>query len=263
MLTLSSVSKRFGGLQVLHNMNLHIPNQGIYGLIGPNGAGKTTVFNLITGLLTPTGGQIEFAGQQLNGLPPHRIARRGIARTFQNIRLFKEMSLLENVLVALAEQHSYSTLRVLMPGRQFQSLERRERELARETLARVGLQRKADLFAGQLSYGEQRRLEIARALATRPKLLLLDEPAAGMNSAEKQELMKDVIKLGVDGLGILVIEHDMGFIMGLCERITVLNFGQVIAEGSPGEIRANPVVIEAYLGSESDAAAGQGSSGAS
>lgn len=260
MLTLASVSKRFGGLQVLHNVDLHIPERGIYGLIGPNGAGKTTVFNLITGLLTPTSGQIEFAGQQLNGLPPHRIARRGIARTFQNVRLFKEMSLIENVLVALAEQHSYSTLRVLLPGRHFRSMEQRERELARETLDRVGLQRKADLLAAQLSYGEQRRLEIARALATRPKLLLLDEPAAGMNSAEKQELMKDVIELGASGLSILVIEHDMRFIMGLCERITVLNFGQVIAEGSPGEIRGNSTVIEAYLGNESDAATPQGAS---
>ncbi|MBM4264193.1 MAG: ABC transporter ATP-binding protein [Deltaproteobacteria bacterium] len=258
MLTLSSVSKHFGGLQVLQRIDLEIAARGIYGLIGPNGAGKTTVFNLITGLLPPSEGTIEFLGQRLNGLPPHRIARAGIARTFQNIRLFKEMSLVENVLLALAEQHGASALRLLVPGRAFQTIERRERELALELLERMGLGNKANQFAGQLSYGEQRRLEIARALATRPKLLLLDEPAAGMNSAEKQQLMDDVIKLGNSGLSVLVIEHDMRFIMGLCERITVLNFGEVIAEGTPGEIRSNRVVVEAYLGNDDHAVPLQG-----
>ena len=255
MLKLASVSKHFGGLQVLQNLELVIPDRGIFGLIGPNGAGKTTVFNLITGLLPPSGGTLEFSGQILNRLAPHQITRSGIARTFQNIRVFKEMSLLENVLVALGEQGHYSALDIFMPGRQFRSLEQRERERALELLARVGLAGKAALFAGKLSYGEQRRLEIARALATEPKLLLLDEPAAGMNSVEKQQLMEEIVNLGASGLSILIIEHDMRFIMGVCQRITVLNFGAVIAEGSPGEIRANPAVIEAYLGIETEGAA--------
>jgi branched-chain amino acid transport system ATP-binding protein len=255
MLKLVSVSKHFGGLQVLRNLELVIPDRGIFGLIGPNGAGKTTVFNLITGLLRPSAGIIEFSGRVLNPLAPYQITRNGIARTFQNIRVFKEMSLLENVLVALGEQGDYSAMNIFMPGRQLRLLEKRERERALELLGRVGLAGKEALFAGKLSYGEQRRLEIARALATEPKLLLLDEPAAGMNSVEKQQLMEEIVNLGMSGLSILIIEHDMRFIMGVCQRITVLNFGAVIAEGSPGEIRANPAVIEAYLGVETEAAA--------
>jgi branched-chain amino acid transport system ATP-binding protein len=250
MLELSSVSKSFGGLQVLHGVNLKIPDRGIFGLIGPNGAGKTTVFNLITGLIAPSAGTIEFDGRRLNGLAPHRITRAGIARTFQNIRIFKEMSLIENVLVAVGEQRHYSAFRVFVPGIQFRASEQRERDQARAFLTRVGLSDKAELQAGTLSYGDQRRLEIARALATEPKLLLLDEPAAGMNLAEKQELMNEIVKLGASGISILIIEHDMGFIMGLCARITVLNFGQVIAEDTPDEIRAHPSVVEAYLGTD-------------
>jgi len=250
MLALSSIAKNFGGLQVLRGFNLSVPARGIFGLIGPNGAGKTTVFNLITGLLAPSAGTIEFAGYRLNGWAPHRITRAGIARTFQNIRVFKEMTVMENVLVALGERRHYGARQIFFPGRQIRMLEQREREQAREVLARVGLAAKSDSLAGQLSYGEQRRLEIARALATEPKLLLLDEPAAGMNSAEKQQLMGEVVKLGEAGLGIMIIEHDMRFVMGLCERITVLNFGEVIAEGTPDEIRANDAVVEAYLGQD-------------
>jgi branched-chain amino acid transport system ATP-binding protein len=246
MLRLSSLSKDFGGLRVLDNFDLTIPSRGIFGLIGPNGAGKTTVFNLITGLLAPSSGSIEFAGQRLNGLPPFMITRRGIARTFQNIRLFKEMTAEENVLVAMGDPQ-YGTLKALVPGA-YKRVEDSERQSARELLSRVRLSTKAHQRAGFLSYGEQRRLELARALATRPKLLLLDEPAAGMNAAEKQELMEEINKLEASGLSILLIEHDMRFVMGICAEIAVLNFGRWIAQGSPVEIRAHPKVIEAYLG---------------
>jgi branched-chain amino acid transport system ATP-binding protein len=248
MLTLSSLSKNFGGLQVLQDVSLTIPERGIFGLIGPNGAGKTTVFNLVTGLLAPSAGHIEFYGERLNGMPPHRVTRRGIARTFQNTRIFKEMTLIENVSVPLGSRPRYGALSVLLPTRRYREAERLETELARTLLAKVGLADRAERLAGTLSYGEQRRLEIARALATEPKLLLLDEPAAGMNSSEKQQLMEEIVKLDESGLSVLIIEHDMSFIMGLCREITVLNFGSVIARGAPDEIRASPAVIEAYLG---------------
>ena len=248
MLQLTAVSKYFGGLQVLDGLDLAIPERGVFGLIGPNGAGKTTVFNLITGLLAPTSGSIEFRGQRLNGMAPHRVTRCGLARTFQNVRLFKEMTLSENVLVALSGRQRSSPLSVFLPLPSYRRAVRREQERAHELLAKVGLTAKANLLAGSLSYGEQRRLEIARALATEPKLLLLDEPAAGMNTAEKLRLMEDLVKLHESGLALLIIEHDMRFIMGLCQQITVLNFGRVIACGAPDAIRAHPEVIEAYLG---------------
>ena len=254
MLTLTAISKNFGGLQVLEDVSLNIPARGIFGLIGPNGAGKTTVFNLITGMLAPTSGVIEFAGRRLNGMAPYQITRQGVVRTFQNIRIFKEMTLIENVLVALGDHPSYSAVSVLLPLPSRRQAETRERESARELLSRVGLADKAELFAGTLSYGEQRRLEIARALATGPKLLLLDEPAAGMNSAEKLLLMDEIIKLDDSGLSILIIEHDMRFIMELCQQIAVLNFGRLIAEGTPEEVRGNRAVIEAYLGSDEQTA---------
>jgi branched-chain amino acid transport system ATP-binding protein len=252
MLTLTSLSKSFGGLRVLDNLSLTLPASGIFGLIGPNGAGKTTVFNLITGLLTPSSGTIEFAGQRIDGIAPYQITRQGVARTFQNIRVFKEMTLLENVLVALGDHPRYSALSVLLPLRRYRQAELREESAARELLSRVALADKSGRLAGTLSYGEQRRLEIARALATDPKLLLLDEPAAGMNSAEKQQLMKEIVKLDDGGLRILMIEHDMGFIMGLCHQIAVLNFGRLIAQGTPEAIRTNPEVVEAYLGRDED-----------
>jgi len=250
MLTLSSISINFGGLQVLQDVNLTVPERAILGLIGPNGAGKTTVFNLITGLLVPSAGAIEFLDRRLNGLSPHRITRSGIARTFQNIRIFKEMTLLENVLIALGGRASYGAASVLLPWTGYREADRREKESARAFLAKVGLAEKAERWAGTLSYGEQRRLEIARALATEPRLLLLDEPAAGMNSVEKHQLVEEVVKLNDKGLTILIIEHDMNMIMGLCHEIAVLNFGSVIARGTPSEIRANPEVIEAYLGKD-------------
>jgi branched-chain amino acid transport system ATP-binding protein len=238
MLTFSSVSVHFGGLRVLEEVRLTVPEGRIFGLIGPNGAGKTTLFNLATGLLAPSAGAIEFSGARLNGLPPHRITRLGIARTFQNIRLFKEMTLTENVLVALAGRGSSSG-----GGRQ-------DRVVAHELLERMGLGGKPDRVAGTLSYGEQRRLEIARALATQPKLLLLDEPAAGMNGAEKQQVIDEIAGLNANGLTILLIDHDMSVIMGLCHEIAVLHFGKVIARGAPEKIRLDPAVIEAYLGQD-------------
>ncbi len=248
MLTLSGLSKNFGGLRVVEEVSLNIPERGISGLIGPNGAGKTTVFNLITGLLTPSAGAIDFSGRRLTGMAPYEITRLGIARTFQNIRVFKEMSLLENVLVAIGRQRFYGTIALMLGLPAHRAAERRERGMAQELLARVGLAHKVVLPAGNLSYGEQRRLEIARALATEPKLLLLDEPAAGMNTSEKQHLMELIRKLDEDGVSIFIIEHDMRFIMELCREITVLNFGRVIAQGKPAEIRSNRDVIEAYLG---------------
>jgi branched-chain amino acid transport system ATP-binding protein len=252
MLTLTGISKNFGGLQVLDEVTLKIPARGIFGLIGPNGAGKTTVFNLITGMLTPSSGTIEFAGCLINGMAPYQITRQGVARTFQNIRIFREMTLIANVLVPLGDHPGYSAFRALWPLSCHRPAEALEYDSARELLARVGLADKAERLAGTLSYGEQRRLEIARALATRPKLLLLDEPAAGMNSAEKLLLMDEIIKLEDSGLSLLVIEHDMRFIMGLCRQVAVLNFGRVIAQGTPEEIRANGAVIEAYLGTDDE-----------
>jgi branched-chain amino acid transport system ATP-binding protein len=252
MLTLDTVSKYFGGLEVLKDVNLTIPDVGIFGLIGPNGAGKTTVFNLITGLFVPDSGTIDFTGKRLNGLAPFAITRLGLARTFQNIRIFKEMTLLENVLVAMGDHPSYSVASTLLPWHRYRDAERRELNLARDLLHQVGLADKAGGLGGALSYGEQRRLEIARALATQPKLLLLDEPAAGMNSLEKQQLMEEIVKLEKGGLAILIIEHDMRFVMELSREITVMSFGRVIARGVPEQIRANTDVIEAYLGRDDE-----------
>jgi branched-chain amino acid transport system ATP-binding protein len=251
-LRLASLSRHFGGLQVLQDVNLEIPQSGIFGLIGPNGAGKTTVFNLITGLLPPTSGRIEFNGQNLAGRKPHDITRLGIARTFQNIRIFKDMSLLENVMVGLHAQLKYGSLGLLTSSGLFRSEERRARERARELLSWVKLDNKATAKADNLSYGEQRKLELARALATNPKLLLLDEPVAGMNSSEKDELMIEIRNISERGYTIFMIEHDMRFVMGLCGDIAVLNFGRIIARGSPDTIRNDPHVIEAYLGREDD-----------
>jgi branched-chain amino acid transport system ATP-binding protein len=250
MLSLMSISLDFGGLQVLRDVSLQVPEGTIFGLIGPNGAGKTSVFNLVTGLLRSSNGAIDFIGHRLDGMAPHRIIRLGIARTFQNIRLFKEMSVIENVLVAFSGHLTEELTRMLLPWRNHPANDRRDREAARLELARVGLIDKSEWPAGNLSYGEQRRLEIARALATGAKLLLLDEPAAGMNSAERHVLIEQILKLNQSGLTILIIEHDMGLIMNLCREIAVLNFGTVIALGSPDQIRRHPGVIEAYLGAD-------------
>lgn len=250
MLSLVSVSLNFAGLQVLQDVSLTVPERGVFGLIGPNGAGKTTVFNLITGLLRPAAGTIEFLDHRIDGLAPFKITRAGIVRTFQNIRVFKDMTLLENVRVGFGDRAAYRAGWALLPWRRYRDAEQREERAARELLAKVGLDGKADVPAGKLSYGEQRRLEIARALATQPKLLLLDEPAAGMNDAEKQQLMEEINKLEESGLTVLIIEHDMRFVMGLCRQIAVLNFGRLIAQGTPEQIRSHPEVIEAYLGAD-------------
>jgi branched-chain amino acid transport system ATP-binding protein len=248
MLTLDKVSKRFGGLSVLEEVSFTVPAGSVFGLIGPNGAGKTTVFNLITGLLAPTGGTIALGERSLLGEKPHRITRLGIARTFQNIRVFKEMTLRENVVVGMHAHLGYGAAEWLfsLPG--FRAAEKRALERADELLSWVGLAGKSNDIADKLSYGEQRKLELARALATEPKLLLLDEPVAGMNSGEKRELMGEIERIAERGYTVFLIEHDMRFVMGLCSRIAVLNFGRVIAEGPPEQIRNDPAVIEAYLG---------------
>jgi len=252
MLRLANVSKRFGGLSVLQDVSFEVPAGQVFGLIGPNGAGKTTVFNLITGLLAPSGGAITLAGASLVGVPPHRITRMGIGRTFQNIRIFKEMTLLENVVVGMHAQLDYGVPGWLLSLPGFRAQERRARERAHELLGWVGLAAQALDTADNLSYGDQRKLELARAIATGPKLLLLDEPVAGMNTGEKLELMAEITNIARRGFTVFMIEHDMRFVMGLCERIAVLNFGRIIAEGTPEQIKNNPDVIEAYLGRDDD-----------
>ncbi len=253
MLQLRSISRHFGGLQVLQDVNLEVPQGRIFGLIGPNGAGKTTVFNLVTGLLAPSSGEILLDGASLVGRPPHRITQAGIARTFQNIRVFKEMSLLDNVIVGMHRHLHAGWPAMLLASPRFRADERRARERARELLSWVRLDHKTDELADKLSYGEQRKLELARALATEPRLLLLDEPVAGMNSTEKAELMREIVNIRERGYTIFMIEHDMRFVMGLCEQIAVLNFGRIIAQGGPVQIRNDPQVIEAYLGRDDDA----------
>ncbi|QRX83385.1 ABC transporter ATP-binding protein [Glaciimonas sp. PAMC28666] len=250
MLQLNNISKNFGGLHVLQDVNLIVPQGGIFGLIGPNGAGKTTVFNLITGLLRASGGSISFNGEDIGKVAPHKITERGIARTFQNIRVFKEMTLLENVVVGMHDHMNYGLAGLLLNLPGYRKIEANARERALELLSWVRLDHKAHLLADSLSYGEQRKLEFARALATKPKLLLLDEPVAGMNPSEKTELMREILNIKERGFSIFMIEHDMRFVMGLCDRIAVLNFGRIIAEGTPDQIKNNQEVIEAYLGKE-------------
>lgn len=251
-LNISSLSKKFGGLTVLTDVNLVIPKGGIFGLIGPNGAGKTTLFNLMTGVLKPDFGSIRFMGEAIAGLPPHEICRRGLSRTFQNIRLFKGMSLVENVMVGMHGRLQYGAIEAVSRSTKFRSTEAAARQRARELLAWVSLADKAEDLAGNLSYGDQRKLELARALASEPSLLLLDEPVAGMNTGEKLELMNEIKQIAARGYTVLLIDHDMKFVMGLCQRIAVLNFGKVIALGTSDEIRQHPDVIEAYLGRDDE-----------
>ncbi len=251
LLKVNNISMIFGGLRAVSNLNMHIDKGELIGMIGPNGAGKTTAFNMITGVYTPTEGEIYFDGEKSSGKPSYQVTQMGMARTFQNIRLFSELSVIDNVKIAYNMHVTYNLLDAIVRDKRYLQEEENITAKALALLQIFHLEDKADEMAKNLPYGEQRRLEIARALATQPKLLLLDEPAAGMNPQETRQLMEMIRWIRDEfKLSILLIEHDMNLVMGVCERIYVLEYGCLIAEGTPEEIKHNKLVIEAYLGEE-------------
>jgi branched-chain amino acid transport system ATP-binding protein len=252
ILEVTNLTKRFGGLAAVADVSFSVRDGGIIGLIGPNGAGKTTIFNLITGVYKVTEGSVTFEGKPITDMEPYRIADSGVTRTFQNIRLFKNLSVYDNVFTACHLSAKYSLPEAILRLPRFRREEKMLREKAANLLEIVGLQDRSDVIASNLPYGLQRRLEIVRALALDPRLLLLDEPAAGMNPDETEQLMRLIADIRKRfKLSVLVIEHHMDLVMGLCERIVVLNFGIKLAEGAPSEIRGDPKVVEAYLGTSS------------
>ena len=251
MLEVKTLSISFGGLRAVDSFNVNIEKGELYGLIGPNGAGKTTIFNLLTGVYKPDEGFIKLDGKDITGHKTIEINKEGVARTFQNIRLFKQLTVLDNVKAGLHNHHVYSTLHGIFRTPKYRRVEKEMDEKAMEILKVFSLDGQADYLASNLPYGQQRKLEIARALATEPKLLLLDEPAAGMNPNETQELMNTIrfVRDHFD-MTILLIEHDMKLVSGICEKLTVLNFGQILTEGDTSEVLNDPGVIKAYLGDE-------------